>query len=113
MAACPLVAKMLPRCSPGQPPITLADRFCVWLKSGMRYNQIVRAREGTSRHIQHVDEVKIPDLWHTAMAIKEQAEGRPDRPLNAEDATMVMETWILCHDLLQHIKRVCVEPNTE
>jgi len=73
----------------------------------MRYNQIVRAKDGTARHIQHVDEVRIPDLWHTYMAIKDQQQ------LTAEDAEMVLETWTLCHDLLKHIKRVCVEPNSE
>ena len=78
----------------------------------MRYDQIVRAREGTARHIQHVDEVKIPDLWHTAMAMQAQVDGEPDRELTAADVEMVLETWHLCHDLLKHVKRVCKEPDT-
>ena len=72
----------------------------------MRYNQIVRAKDGTKRHIQLVDEVKIPDLWHITMAMKE------GRPMTEEDVAMVLETWCLCHDLLDHVKRVCKEPDT-
>jgi len=79
----------------------------------MRYNQIVRAKEGTARHIQDVNEIKIPDLWHTAALIQAQAEGQAERPLSADDAEMVLEVWALAHDLLTHIRRVCVEPNTD
>ena len=72
--------------------------------SGMRYNQIVRSKDGTQSHIQNVDEIKIPDLWHAYMAIKDKY---PDH------ADAVLETWHLCRDLLKHVKRVCVEPNSE
>jgi hypothetical protein len=38
-------------------------------------------------------------------------ERRP--PLTETDAKMILETWHLCHDLLvDHIKRVCTEPDT-
>ena len=79
----------------------------------MRFDQIVRAEEGTQRHIQEVNEVQIQDLWHTAMVIQAHAEGRAEPRLTATDAEMVLEVWALAHDLLTHIKRVCVEPKTE
>lgn len=72
----------------------------------MRYDQIVRAKGGTDRHIEHVNEIKIHDMWHTAQAIRDK------KPLNEKDAEMILETWCLCHDLLDHVKRVCKEPHT-
>ena len=75
----------------------------------MRYNQIVRAKEGTQRHIVEVDEVKIPDLWHTIDAVRDHAKGESKARLTAKQADMVYETWTLCHDLLKHIKRICKE----
>lgn len=79
----------------------------------MRYDQIVRSREGTDRHVQPLDEVRVPDIWHTAMIVKELAEGRtPERRLTKEDAEMLLDTWHLCHDLLKHIERVNREPKS-
>lgn len=72
----------------------------------MRYNQIVQAKDGTNRHIQHVDGVKTPDLWHPAKAIKD------GRPLTDRDEERILVTWFLCHDLLDHVKRVCNEPDS-
>jgi hypothetical protein len=78
----------------------------------MRYDQIVRSKQGTKRHIVKVSEVDIPDLWHVAEKIRDAASGEGIR-LTPEDAEEVIETWALCHDLLEHIKRVCREPNSE
>lgn len=78
----------------------------------MRYDQIVRSRDGQQRHIQHVNEVKIPDAWHALMVLQDQVEGIATRPLTANDVEALMETWHLCHDLLTHVKRINAEPNS-
>ena len=78
----------------------------------MRYDQIVRSRDGKQRHIQHLNDVKVPDAWHTLMVLQDQVEGVPTRALTAGDVEILMETWSLCHDLLTHVKRVNVEPRT-
>lgn len=49
----------------------------------------------------------IPDLWHATVKIKD------GHLLTTDDAEQILETWTLCHDLLKHLKRVCVEPKTE
>lgn len=78
----------------------------------MRYEQIVRSQGGKQRHIVNVNDVDIPDLWHTAERIRDAAGGEA-MELTEQDAELVIETWALCHDLLEHIKRVCKEPRTE
>lgn len=78
----------------------------------MRYDQIVRSRDGKQRHIQQLDEVKVPDVWHTLMVLQDQVDAVPTRALTAQDVQMLMETWHLCHDLLTHVKRINVEPQT-
>lgn len=86
--------------------------WVVWYDAAMRYDQIVRSRDGKQRHIVSVNEVDIPDLWHTAERIRDAAAGKAS-DLTEADADLVIETWALCHDLLNHIKRVCREPNSE
>jgi hypothetical protein len=66
----------------------------------MRYEQIVRSRDGMERHIVDVRDVKIPDLWHTAERMREAVTGNSD--LTEADADLVIEAWALCHDLLDH-----------
>lgn len=79
----------------------------------MRYDQIVRSKEGTDRHVQSLDEIHVPDIWHTVMLVQELVEGgTPERQLTKEDADMLLETWSLCHNLLKHIERVNQEPKT-
>lgn len=77
----------------------------------MRYDQIVRAKDGQQRHIQHVNEIKIPDAWHAIMVAQDQVEGISHRQLTAADVEAMTEVWHLCHDLLNHIKRINSEPN--
>jgi hypothetical protein len=79
----------------------------------MRYDQIIRSREGTDRHVQSLEEISVPDIWHTVMLVKDLAEGRtPERQFTKADAEMLLETWSLCHDLLKHIERINQEPGT-
>lgn len=81
--------------------------------SAMRYDQIVRSREGMDRHVQSLDEIRVPDIWHATMLVQALAEGRtPERQFTKEDAEMLLETWSLCHDLLKHIERINQEPKT-
>lgn len=72
----------------------------------MRYDQIVRSKGAMAQHIQRVDEVKIPDVWHTLDVLRNQVEGREARPLNRDEVEAVYELWHLSHDLLNHIKRI-------
>lgn len=81
--------------------------------SAMRYDQIVRSREGMDRHVQSLDEIRVPDIWHTVTVVQNIAEGgTPEQRFTKEDAEMLLETWSLCHDLLKHIERVNREPKT-
>lgn len=59
----------------------------------MRYDQIVRSREGMDRHVQSLDEIRVPDIWHTVTVVKNIAEGEtPERRFTKEDAEMLLET---------------------
>jgi len=62
----------------------------------MRHNQIVRAKGATGQHIQDIDEIEIPDLWGLIGKLKSERNRRA-----------VTETWHLCHDLREHVKRIC------
>lgn len=78
---------------------------------------ITLSKGGTAERQVDVDEIRIPDLWHPAMWLKEHqpeltgepnimefmATGEMRRPLAWE---MVLETWHLCNDLLRYIKEV-------
>ena len=58
--------------------------------------ELVRARGGSLERVVPVDELRVPDLWHIAMHLKER--GFP----KAQDE--VLECWYLCHDLLRSIR---------
>ena len=58
---------------------------------------VVLAAKGTKRQIIDVNKIRIPDLWHVAMRIK---EGKSTIPRDAED---ILEAWHLCHDLKSNI----------
>lgn len=77
----------------------------------MRFDHIVRARDGASRRIEKVGDIKVPDLWHLSESIRESGKGRKQQREKAADA--VVETWALCHDLLKHIKRICREHKSD
>ena len=79
----------------------------------MRYDLVVRGRAGTPRHVQHVDEIEIPDLLPIAVAVEAKASGKGGRDLTLADADAIIETWSLCYALLKHVRRVCSEPRTE
>lgn len=78
----------------------------------MRYDQIVRARDGQARRIVHLDEVVVPKAWPILMVMQDQAEGHGARTLTTDDVEQMQELWYLCQDLLKHIKRITVEPRT-
>ena len=78
----------------------------------MRYDQIVRAKEGTQRHILKVEDAVVPDVWHVFVKMKGTVKSKKGVTFTKKEADMVHETWVLCHDLLKHIQRVCKEPDT-
>ena len=53
---------------------------------------IIRSKGGTAERTVEVDEIKVPDLWHIV------------RDLGGDDRDKVLECWVLCNDLLQHLK---------
>lgn len=55
---------------------------------------ITRAPRGMNQREVKIADIKIPDLWSVAMSFKKESEERE----------MILETWHLCHDLLEHIK---------
>ena len=55
--------------------------------------KITRAKGGTHERTVDVDDIVIPDMWHIAMAQKDE---------RVKEA--ILEIWHLAHDLLRHIK---------
>ena len=53
---------------------------------------ITRAPRGMNRREVKIEDIKVPDVWFIAMAQK------------PEEREMILETWHLCHDLLEHIR---------
>ena len=85
-----------------------------WYNFPMRYEQVVRAKGAKKQHIQHVDEIKVPDMWHLYSQMLDAIEDPAGKPVLVDQAKaeQLLETWHLCHDLLNHLKRVCVEPRS-
>ena len=62
----------------------------------MQYDQPNRSREGTDRHVQSLDEIQVPDIWHAVMLVQGLAEGKTsERQFTKEDAEMLHEVWSL------------------
>jgi hypothetical protein len=57
---------------------------------------LVRAPKGTGRKVVPIMEVKVPDMWHLAMAL--QDEGRK------EESEKLLDCWWLCIELLQAMR---------
>lgn len=60
--------------------------------------QVTLARGGTEQRTLNLRDVKIPDLWHVAQAIREgklylSPQGRQDV------SDMIIETWNIAHQL--------------
>lgn len=58
--------------------------------------KIIRNPNGSARHEVDVNDIVVPDLWHVAMWLRRQGE--------TEASAEVLETWHLCHDLLNVLK---------
>lgn len=58
--------------------------------------KIIRAAKGIGRREIPVDQIEVPDLWHTAMYLKDH--GLP----TAGD--QVLDCWHLSHDLITNIQ---------
>ena len=78
----------------------------------MKHDQILRTWGDPDKYFQHVDDVKIPSLWPEVQAIGTHVNEGTPLMLNAEDAKAILETWHLCNDLLNHVKRTCKETQT-
>lgn len=55
---------------------------------------IIRSPRGLNRRTVKIADIKIPDLWHVAMTFSENSETRKE----------IIETWELCHDMLDNLK---------
>jgi hypothetical protein len=60
--------------------------------------QVVRSEGGSAQRVEGLNELAVPDCWHVAERLN--AMGSP------HDASVVLETWRLCHDLLKHIRKL-------
>ena len=75
---------------------------------------ITRAPRGTAREVIKLDEVQIPDLWHTATLLndlQDKAKSHSeillaDRDIDvlATHSNNVLKCWHLCHDLLENLR---------
>jgi hypothetical protein len=63
-----------------------------------RINQVVRSKGGAGHHVAQLRELSVPDCWHAATKLR--AAG------HADEAEVVLEAWHLCHDLLDHARKV-------
>lgn len=61
--------------------------------------KITMSRGGTDEHELPVSEIKIPDLWHIASALR--CDKRIDS--GSKSAGMVLKCWGIAHDLKNHI----------
>jgi hypothetical protein len=60
--------------------------------------RITRAKGGTGERSVGLAEIRIPDLWHLASALKEAGCG--------EQSGEVLECWHLAHDLLSALREL-------
>lgn len=71
--------------------------------------KITQAPNGAARREVELDRVKVPDLWHLAMYLKDneatiaKAVGH-NHLVGQSWSDAVLETWHLCHDLLENIR---------
>ena len=60
--------------------------------------KITLAKGGTAEREVDVQEIQVPDLWHVAMALKD------DPSYDNRAADMILETWHLAHDMKRHLQ---------
>lgn len=74
----------------------------------MRTTQLVRCRNGTNRHIVELKDVTVPDLYKLSEKLRDLLLGK-SVTLGPDDVAACLEGFSLCHDLLQHCKRLAKE----
>jgi len=67
---------------------------------------IIRAPRGTARQEVPIDEVRVPDLWHIAMWLKDnEGDISIHNHLSGQSySDAVLECWHLCNDLLLNLR---------
>ena len=66
---------------------------------------IIRSPRGAARCEVPVSEIRVPDLWHVAMFLQEENPDIGHNHLRGQSASeAILETWHLCHDLLENIR---------
>lgn len=63
-----------------------------------RIRQVVRSKDGTARRVVPLDELRVPDCWSIAEALRQAGA--------VDEGSRVLETWHLCHDLLAHVRKL-------
>jgi len=63
--------------------------------------KIIRSMDGTARREVELSDIKVPDMWHLYIRLRE--DKRLDNGLRAA-AEDVLETWHIAHDLLKNLK---------
>jgi len=72
---------------------------------GETMTQITIHEGGTGEKTLNVADIRIPDLWHPAMALSDAG--------NQPGSRAVLECWYLTHALLSHIKDTEPKPITD
>jgi len=67
---------------------------------------ITLSKGGEAERTRDINEITIPDLWHIAMWLQDEAKqrGLPLKLSLKRNAEMILETWNLAHDLKRHIE---------
>lgn len=69
--------------------------------------KVTLSKGGKAEREAEVDEIEIPDLWHTAMRLKELGNSESDLRLSenfTKASEDILKTWHLAHDLKRHIQ---------
>jgi len=63
---------------------------------------ITRSRGGEAERKVHINDIKVPDLWHVAMAVRKGFTYR--KGIREELSDEILDTWLLAHDFVRAIK---------
>lgn len=60
--------------------------------------QVIRGNGGVDPQLVDVDEIRVPDIWHTMQRLRDWPS-----VVSEEEVDEILETWHLCHDLKKHV----------